>query len=383
MNTPIKKSRDTSSSRVALAIDAGFGLVKFTRRSSDGGAECDFFPSIALDAEAGEDNGADSGLRRDALNVEYDGRRYVVGKHVRDEMVANDFGRDMTDAYYDSRVYHALMRGALGYMGEERINTLVLGLPMHQYENKDRVNTLQDSYTGEIEISPGRSVQIDRAVVHPQPFGGYINLGSRLNEINAVLAQYPDSGIAALKSQKDLASLNVLIVDPGAYTLDWLLMTPTGANRKVSSAASDAGRHRVIRAVHEIIQAELGRPVGSAHFPRIDDAIRGGRSIRIGGRLIDLGTPVYKNAIEKAVEDPVRQLLEGLRGMDDLIDLIAVMGGEPRDVANAIKRERPYLPVFCAAESDGQNSSMYSNLMGFQSYAKAIDARFAKEELVS
>jgi len=237
MNTPIKKSRDTSSSRVALAIDAGFGLVKFTRRSSDGGAECDFFPSIALDAEAGEDNGADSGLRRDALNVEYDGRRYVVGKHVRDEMVANDFGRDMTDAYYDSRVYHALMRGALGYMGEERINTLVLGLPMHQYENKDRVNTLQDSYTGEIEISPGRSVQIDRAVVHPQPFGGYINLGSRLNEINAVLAQYPDSGIAALKSQKDLASLNVLIVDPGAYTLDWLLMTPTGANRKVSSAA--------------------------------------------------------------------------------------------------------------------------------------------------
>jgi hypothetical protein len=39
--------------------------------------------------------------------------------------------------------------------------------------------------------------------------------------------------------------------------------------------------------------------------------------------------------------------------------------------------------AFCASESDAQNSSMYANLLGSLSYAKTINATFAKEELVA
>lgn len=38
--------------------------------------------------------------------------------------------------------------------------------------------------------------------------------------------------------------------------------------------------------------------------------------------------------------------------------------------------------AFCASESDAQNSSRYANLLGSLSYAKTINATFAKEELV-
>lgn len=56
------------------------------------------------------------------------------------------------------------------------------------------------------------------------------------------------------------------------------------------------------------------------------------------GRLIDLSAAVYKKAIEKAVEDPLCQLIEGQREMNDFIHLISVMGVEPWKVANAIRR---------------------------------------------
>lgn len=103
-------------------------------------------------------------------------------------MIGNDFGRDMTDAYYDSAVYHVLMRGALLYMGEDRIHTLCLGLPMNHHGTAGRVDKLISAYTGKIEIAPGKSVQIDKVLSQPQPFGAYVSLGKRWKDLNTVLS---------------------------------------------------------------------------------------------------------------------------------------------------------------------------------------------------
>lgn len=78
------------------------------------------------------------GANRDVVHVVFNDREYLVGKEIRDEMIGNDFGRDMTDAYYDSAVYHSLMRGALIYMGEKRIDSLCLGLPMNHHTRQSR-----------------------------------------------------------------------------------------------------------------------------------------------------------------------------------------------------------------------------------------------------
>ena len=207
--------------------------------------------------------------------------------------------------------------------------------------------------------------------MHPQPFGGYISLGHDLPGINKALKRYPECGVQEIQSVSELADMNILIVDPGEYTLDWLLMTPGGHAQRVSSAAGDAGRHRVLREIHDIVEAKLERPLGPSFVTDIDRALRSKQPVRIGGRSFDLTGPEFEAAISKAVEDPVRQLLESLRGADDRIDFIAVLGGSPVEVANALRKARPYLPLYCSSEGVGQNASLYANLRGFQEWAEA------------
>ena len=367
--------------RIARAIDAGFGVMKYTRAAQPhenavalNGVVCDSFLSIAIDADK-EQVSVESGRKRDTVLVSYEDRSYEVGKDVRHTIVASDFGRDMTDSYYESRVYHALMRGALVYMDEPHIDTLVLGLPMNHFENKERVQTLQKQYTGSIDLGHGRSMTIGEAIVHPQPFGGYLSLGHDLDGINKTLRDYPECALNPLSSVDELGELNVLIVDPGEYTLDWLLMTPGGQAQRVSSAAGDAGRHRVLRDVRTLVSAKLGRPLGPSFLTDIDVALREKKPLKIGGRTTPLDTPDVLAVIEKAVEDPVRQLFEGLRGADDRIDIIAVLGGSPAEVAAAIRRARPYLPVYCPADATGQTASLFANLRGFQEWSETMCAQ--------
>ena len=316
----------------------------------------------------------DNSGRRDTHLVSYEGESYEVGKGVRHTMVASDFGKDMTDKYYDSKVYHALMRGALASMNDQVISTLVLGLPMNHFDNKERVAKLASQYTGQIDLGNGRSVQINRAIVHPQPMGGYVSLGNDIDGINAALRNYPNCGIDNLGGPADLQKLNILVVDPGEFTLDWLLMTPAGPAQRVSSAVSDAGRHRILREVHKALSAEMARPLGASFMTDIDEALRSKKPIRIGGLTYRLDSEKYKTIIEKAVEDPVRQLFESLRGADDRLDLVAVLGGSPTDIAQAIMRARPNLPVYVPSEMTGQHASMYANLRGFQDWATAVDS---------
>lgn len=373
-----------NSPGVARAIDAGFGVMKLTRAAAPGeaainGVVCDSFLSIAISAENLQTEVDNSG-RRDTHLVAYEGESFEVGKGVRHNVVANDFGRDMTDSYYDSKVYHALMRGALASIGEPVITTLVLGLPMNHFDNKVRIAKLSNAYTGKVDLGHGKTVTIEKTIVHPQPMGGYLSLGHDIKGINEALEKYPKCGIEPLKGPADLQNLNVLVVDPGEFTLDWLMMTPAGPAQRVSSAISDAGRHRILREVHKALAAEMNRPLGATFMTDIDEALRANKPVRIAGLAYRLDSPEYKAIIVKAVEDPVRQLLEGLRGADDRIDLVAVLGGSPIEIADAIKRARPNLPVYVPTDMTGQKASMYANLRGFQEWATAVDNRRIAEK---
>jgi plasmid segregation protein ParM len=182
-----------------------------------------------------------------------------------------------------------------------------------------------------------------------------------------------------------LGQLNILIVDPGEYTLDWLLMTPAGPAGRVSSAASDAGRHRIVREVHKLISEKLGRPLGNSFFTDIDEALRVGKTkkLRVAGQVFDLTEESFQKAIEFAVEDPVRQLFAGLRGAEDRVDLVAVFGGSPVEVADALRKSRPNLPVYCPSDASGQDASLFANLRGFQEWAEEVDAKSVPEAVIA
>lgn len=365
---------------VARAIDAGFGVIKFTRAAMPhelkiavNGVVCDSFLSRAIDVNEDQERSAvDGGRKRDTRLVSYKNRSYEIGKDVVHATVGTDFGRSLTRDYYESDIYHALMRGALAYMEEDHIDALVLGLPMNFYENKECVSRLQNAYTGLIDLGHGRRVLVRKAIVHPQPFGGYISLGHDLKGINSALQNYPGSD--RLESIDDLGDMNILIVDPGEYTLDWLLMTPGGHAQRVSSAAGDAGRHRVLRDVYELVCKKVGRKLGLSFMTDIDEALRFKKPLRVSGVKYPLDGEDFMLAIERAVEDPVRQMLESLREADDRIDLIAVMGGSPVEVATAIKRARPHIPLYCPSEASGQSAPLFANVRGFQEWAEEVSA---------
>lgn len=206
-------------------------------------------------------------------------------------------------------------------------------------------------------------------VVQPQPFGGYAALGRDIQGINDALMSKKRDGIS---SMAELKELTVLVVDTGEFTLDWLLMKESGPVMKVSNAVSDAGRHRVIREIHKMIVEKMGRPVGNSWYSKIDQALRSKKKLRIAEFVFDFQETEFLEAVKKTVDDPVRQLFEGLRGTEDSVDLVVVVGGWPYDVKEAIEKTKDWLPVYCP-----EKQSIYNNLRGFQVWSQVHDSSIA------
>lgn len=122
----------------------------------------------------------------------------------------------------------------------------------------------------------------------------------------------------------------------------------------------------------------MGRPIGASFFSQIDQAMRDKKAAVDRWLDFDFQSKEFLTVVEKSIEDPLRQLFEGgLRGVEDRIDLCVVMGGSPDDIANAIRKERSWLPVYCAKTNNGQGSSIYGNLIGFQKWRKRTDRRLS------
>jgi plasmid segregation protein ParM len=291
--------------------------------------------------------------------------RYEVGRDVGVAQAGGNFGRDVTDEFYRSAIYEALTKGALRYMaeaGDARIDVLVLGLPVNQYNDGKRRDYLRSHFEGEIDIGDGKSIEVHKVIVQAQPMGGYAALDDHLDELNTVI-DGTQGALDRLPSGEALDELTVLMVDPGERTLDWLLIQQGTINPRASSAASDAGRHRVVRAVMESLCSTIGRPLGPSTMPRINDALRTQRLVKLAGVAHDLKP--FEPVIRSVVEDSVNRMIDGLRDAHEILDLIVLVGGHPEHYREALARRFPAIPVFVMPES------MAANVRGFQMIGEA------------
>lgn len=355
-----------SASPVVRAIDVGFGLVKLSIRDGDGdGTTIINFPSIALPADASAVRTLGT-RRRDTFDVPVNGALYEVGRDVGLAQAGGSFGRDVTDEFYRGAIYEALTKGALRYMaeaGDSRIDLLVLGLPVNQYNDAKRRDYLRDHYQGEIDVGDGKTVSVAKVVVQAQPMGGYAAIDEHFDELNAVITK-TGGALEPLPSGDALDDLAVLMVDPGEHTLDWLLIQQGSINPKASGAASDAGRHRVVRAVQESLGAELGRPLGPAVMPKVNDALRLRTKVKLSGVAHDLDR--YEPVIMSVVEDSVNRMIDGLRDAHEIIDLVVLVGGHPERYRDVLTKRFPAIPVFVMPDS------MAANVRGFQMIGEAL-----------
>ncbi len=349
---------------IVRAIDVGFGLVKLTVGEGDG-VSIVHFPSMAIPADASAVRTLGT-RRRDTFDVPVNGALYEVGRDVGLAQAGGSFGRDVTDEFYRGAIYEALTKGALRYMveaGDTRIDQLVLGLPVNQYNDAPRRDYLRSHYEGQIDVGDGKTVTVGKVIVQAQPMGGYAAIGDHLQELNAVITQ-TGGALEPLTDADELDELAVLMVDPGEHTLDWLLIQQGSINPRASGAASDAGRHRVVRAVQESLAAELGRPLGPAVMPRINDAMRAHKPVKLAGKAHDLTR--FEPVVMSVVEDSVNRMVDGLRDAHEIIDLIVLVGGHPDRYRDVLTKRFPSIPVFVMPES------MAANVRGFQMIGEAL-----------
>ncbi|MBF1166224.1 MAG: hypothetical protein HXL68_14435 [Dechloromonas agitata] len=127
-------------STVVRAIDVGYGNTKFTSLVTNADIQCGVFPSLAPQASSGHDLAAGLMQRRNTVVVEVDGVKYEVGKDAR---LAHDasHGRVLDPDYSMTNAHMAMIRGALFYMRQPKIDLLVLGLPVNTFEKYSQALT--------------------------------------------------------------------------------------------------------------------------------------------------------------------------------------------------------------------------------------------------
>ena len=352
-----------TESQLVRSIDVGFGLVKLSVRAGDG-IRFMSFPSMAIPADASAVRGLGT-RRRDTFDIPVSGALYEVGRDVGLAQSGGNFGRDVTDEFYRGSIYEALTKGALRYMaeaGDNRIDVLVLGLPVNQYNDSKRRDYLKAQYQGDIDVGGGKHVYVGKVTVQAQPMGGYAALDDYLTELNAEISR-TKGALRPLPDGEALDDLAVLMIDPGEHTLDWLLIQQGSINPRASGAASDAGRHRVVRSVQDSLSAAVGRPLGPAVVPRINDAMRAGLPVKLAGVAYDLKQ--YDPIVMSVVEDSINRMVDGLRDAHEIVDLMVLVGGHPEHYRDVLVKRFPAIPVFIMPDS------IEANVRGFQMIGEA------------
>lgn len=329
-------------SLIVRAIDVGFGNTKYVKASAGGRVECAHFPSIAFDSIS-DAAGEPLGGRRNTVCVPVGDLWYEVSPEV--SLAADGFvGRNYHDDYLRTPEYRAFMAGALRLMRVDRVDLLVLGLPVAQFAA--RRAELEKAMRGVFEVGKRRTVEVRRVLVVAQPQGAlYATLGP---------------GSAQEKKQQHGRSL---LIDAGSRTFDWLVVRD---NRVIGRMS-----HSVNRGVHDIltkIAAAVTEEVKQDfhNLEAVDEALRTRKPLRAYRQSFDLKR--FDSMVQKIADQAVTEIQQRIGAADDL-EHVVLVGGGARLFQDAIKRKFPGIRI------DGVADPLYANVRGFQ----LIGERFACE----
>lgn len=330
-------------SPIVRAIDVGYGNTKFVVFHQTGkDVQCSLFPSVAPQAGSGPDLTGGVFQKRNTVAVDVSGVRYEVGK---DAKLAQDasYGRVLDAAFSLTDTYMALVRGAMYYMGVPHIDVLVLGLPVNTYAKYH--DDLARRMTGVHRIPDpndprsGHTIDIEvRATrVIPQPIGGFFDHAIRNNLYGR------------LKNQMNL------LIDPGYYTLDWVVAQGVKMI-DTRSGAHSGGMSSILGSMAESISREIGTQIADVSI--IDDALRMGTSPRFFGKEFDMKDQL------KVAKEKARQFVSvlankvGHGGLD--IDNIILAGGGAQFFLEVVQEQFPKHEISVTQEP------VFANVRGFQ-----------------
>jgi plasmid segregation protein ParM len=332
---------------IARAIDIGYGNTKFTLgdgRDGSSDIECKMIPSVAPLLHEGEiakfvDN-------NNLVVIEVGGQRYQIGPDAMLGMGSNaSRALDLDFAKKDS--YLALARGAMHLMNVPRIDHLCVGLPVSSMDALSQ--HVKDLLAGDHPL-PGGVLHVGQVSVVPQPVGGMYDYGVRHEMMS------------------ELRSGNSLLIDPGYFTLDWVVTNGTKMVGVRSGAANNAGMAAILSSIAEKLAARSKERFSEpAHITegvldRIDESLRLGTEFRFKGQVENLQD--YMGGSQNVVGDALNKLRTRVGTLDD-IDRVIIVGGASHLYEKAVCAMFPRYEVRVAKQA------VFANVRGFQLMANA------------
>lgn len=235
------------------------------------------------------------------VNVE--GERWRIGlPHGR----FDQWTRALHQNYSSAPGYQALFYGALALIEQPRIDRVVTGLPVAHWQDVKLRQALAKKLTGVHAITQDFCVDVLSVEVIPQPLGAYLDRLWQPGQEAPVLAEG-----------------RVLVVDPGFYSVDWIVIEG-GALRQTASGSSLDAMSVLIQDAVDLIGRELK---GQVSPDAIEDALRRGRDdVYLFGDSLTF-TPYIQAAASQVTYRLAERLRESLRRDAGSIDVVILAGG--------------------------------------------------------
>lgn len=316
------------------AIEVGYGTLSYTKDIVNGVPKIDTFPSIV--SAIGNEGDLSGGLnKRNTVIVDVGNEKYEVGP---DAYLLNDrtSSRTLNNRYIDTAQYRALFRGALVYMNTENIDLLVLSLPVN---NMQRSEELKAFALGNHCIN-GKNINVKHVWILCQPLAGFLAYANQIGH----------------ERFNELSQSNVLCLDFGFTTSDWLMTRGLKINYK-KSGARNMGMSTVLESCAAALKVK-GAFEYLDDLPRtlIDEAFyRHEGVIKISGKSYPFPTCNYEDINHNQVNiafdcaPAIKQIsyssLQEVRnnvGAGSDVSLIVVMGGAHQVYLDAVKDNYPH-----------------------------------------
>ncbi len=284
----------------------------------------------------------DSGLRAGEVLVDIKGEPWVA--FAAPGRVQE--GRELHEDYTSSDAYMALFKASLLHAAgdEDVIDVLVTGLPVSQSRDEKYVQGVVQAMTGIHQISAKRSIEVKSVVVVAQPIGTLTDI-----YCSSPHAEVVEESVS-------------LVIDPGFFSVDWVLFDHKELVQK-SSSSSVKAMSVLLEACNEEIAKDHG---GIPGIEKIESALQSGKNfILMFGRKIELSEYLKRasEAVIPAVFTEIKQSLRFLKGR--AVDCVILGGGGAALYEEYAKKEFPESLVV------RPGNSVKSNAEGFYNIASA------------
>jgi plasmid segregation protein ParM len=253
----------------------------------------------------------------------------------------SDIKRELHANYPATDAYYALFLGALAAAtqdGQVVVDKLVTGLPTQQSREPALVGALVERLKGKHQVSPKVSIEVREVVVVPQPAGILSDIYSTFEDVEL------------------LDESNLLVLDPGFYSVDWVVYNMGHLNKDASGTALEA-MSAVLTEINKLIGIQYSASPGT---DKIEMAFQSGKdSVVVNGNRVALA-PFIEQAKLNVATEALKSTATAMRFQNESsLDFVLLGGGGGDTYKDAVSE------LFPAAKIIESADKVVSNAVGF------------------